>query len=209
MPDKEIGHLWRGKSMARLGMSVKKTRFFWVYHFAGVFLILAAIVLAPFWANTSVFFANWGTRAVDIMISCGIFMYLFLFLAKKVKSSPNQTILILTVVEFVLLFVVALGGILSQFAILNIQGPSQIVALALWLRGSIEVVRAYYYRRDVAISYPIWYLLIAIGMISVGAYLFARPLIKTSTLLIIICAVALAMGIILIFTGTRAKPKKS
>ena len=194
--------------MAKLGSSVKKTGFFWLYHLGGIFLIIMAVLLAPVWASMDVFFSDWGSKAINIMISCAIFLYLFLYLARKVRTSANQTLLILTVVEFILLFVVALGGILSQFAVLKIQGPSQIIGLALWLRGSIEVVRAYYYRRDVSISYPVWYLLIAIGMVTLGTYFFARPLIQASTLQWILCAVALVMGVLFIFTGVCAKPKK-
>lgn len=194
--------------MANTSFSIKKTKFFWLYHMLGILMILAAVILAPFWSDVDIFFSSWGEKTVSFMIAFAIALYLIFYLAKKIKASPNQTILVLTIVEFILLMVIALGSVLSQFDILKIQSPSQIIALALWLRGVVEIVRAYYYRRDIEEAYPIIQLVIAIAMVTLGTYLFARPFISAEVLQWILCAIILILGCVFIFVGAKAKPRK-
>ncbi|MBQ8163552.1 MAG: hypothetical protein IJZ93_04205 [Clostridia bacterium] len=194
--------------MANGGFSVKKTKWFWLYYVLGALMIVASFLLAPFWSEVDIFFSDWGANAVSFMVAFAIALYLIFYLAKKIKSSPNQTILILTIIEFILLMVIALGSVLSQFDILKIQGPGQIIALALWLRGVVEIVRAYFYRREISETYPIWQLVIAIAMVTLGTYLFAKPFISTEVLQWILCSIILVLGIVFIFIGAKAKPRR-
>lgn len=189
-------------------LNFKTTCAFWAYICIGVITVLFGVVLAPAWSGTNVFFKSWGAKIIDIMIAIAIISYLIFYLAKKIKSSPNTTIQILIVVEFVLLSVIALGCILSQFKVIDIGGPCQILGLALWCRGSVELFRAYYYRRDTSVRYPVWYVALAIAMVTFGTYIFAKPFFTALHLQWIFCGVIGIIGILLIVYGIMVKPKK-
>lgn len=189
-------------------LNFKATRTFWVYICMGVVAVLLGVVLAPVWSGTNVFFKSWGAKIIDIMMAVSILSYLIFYLAKKIKSSPNSTIQILTVVEFVLLSVIALGCVLSQFKLISIGGPCQILGIALWCRGTVEIFRAYYYRRDSSSRYPVWNVAVAIAMVTFGTYVFAKPFFTALHLQWIFCGAIGVIGILLIVYGIMVKPKK-
>ncbi len=190
-------------------LNFKTTRNFWAYICFGVLAVIVAVILAPVWSDTDVFFKNWGSKIVNIMIAVAIIMYLIFFLAKKIKSYSNSTILVLTVIEFVLLAIIALGCILSQFNVINIGGPCEILGLALWCRGTVELFRAYYYRRESSVYYPVWYVAIAVAMVTFGTYIFAKPFFHSTDIQWIFCGVTGVIGIFLIVYGIMVKPKKN
>lgn len=190
-------------------LNFRPTRSFWAYICLGVIAVILAVILAPLWSGTNVFFKSWGSKIVDIMMAVAILAYLILFLAKKIKRAPNTTIQILTVVEFVLLSVIALGCVLSQFKVINVGGPCQILGLALWCRGTVELFRAYYYRRDSSVHYPVWYVALAVAMVSFGTYIFAKPFFTALHLQWIFCGAIGVAGVLLIIYGIMVKPKKN
>ena len=114
----------------------------------------------------------------------------------------------LTIVEFSLLSLIALGCVFSQFNIINISGACQIFALALWTRGCVEIFRAYYYRADSKEVYPVWYLALAIAMVSGGAYCFAKPIIQDVAILWIFIACLALFGLLLLGLGINNRNQK-
>ena len=175
----------------------------------GSISVLAAIIFAPIWNWwTNCPWGTWGTQIIDILVATLIVLYLALFLFKKIKRATKQAIKVLTIVEFALLALIALGCIFRQFNIIQVNEASQIFALALWTRGSVELFRAYYYRSDTKEVYPVWYLGVSIAMVTLGTYFFARPLIKDIAVLWIFVAVLATFGLLLLVIGINNIQKK-
>lgn len=187
----------------------KKTKLFWLFFVTGVLAILLGIMFMPIWQNAGdwVFWKDWGQNLVNIIIFACIVLYLCLFLVKKIRRRSNGVVKVLTIVEFVLMSLIALGCILQQFKVINIGGACAILGLALWCRGVVEIFRAYYHQHGNNDRYP----LCAIALVSVGVYLFAKPLFSDVTLIWIFAILLILAGIILFIDGFLAKPvsKKS
>ena len=189
--------------------SPTKTKLFWLYFVAGVLLILAGVVLMPVWTNCGdwCFFKDWGTKIVNLIIAACLIAYLVLYLLKKLMSRSNGVVKVLTIVEFVLLALVALGCILQQFKVINVGGACQIFGLALWCRGAVEIFRAYYHQRGNNERYPIWWLVVALVFVSFGVYLFAKPLFSDVVILWVFVVIILLFGILLFVDGFLSKPE--
>lgn len=190
-----------------------KTKLFWLYFVLGALLIVAGVALMPVWPSSWdwCFWKDWGKQIINILIAVVIVLYLVFFLIKKLRKRQKGVILVLTIVEFVLLALVALGCVLQQFKIINVGGACAIFGLALWCRGSVELFRAYYHQRGDNDRFPIWWLVISIAFVSFGAYLFAKPLFQDIVILWIFVVIVLLVGLILLIDGFLAKPasKKS
>ena len=175
----------------------------------GSISILAAIIFAPIWNWwTNCPWGTWGTQIIDVLVATLIVLYLALFLFKKIKRASKQAIKVLTIVEFALLALIALGCIFRQFNIIQVSEASQIFALALWTRGAVELFRAYYYRSDTKEVYPVWYLGVSIAMVTLGTYFFARPLIKDIAVLWLFVSVLATFGLLLLVIGINNIQKK-
>lgn len=187
-------------------LSFKKTKLFWLYIVAGTILFLGAILLAPFWQSTSVPFKDWGAMIVNITMGVALALYLIFYLAKKLLIASNSKIQLLTIIEFIVLTVIALGCFLAQFNILRITQPCMILGIALWARGAIEIVRAYLYRGTADSKYPAWLLVVAIAMVTIGTYIIAAPFFTALHLQwIIVCAI-FVFGAFMIYYGIKVKP---
>lgn len=99
--------------------NTKKTKNYWVEILLGAFCIVAAVIFAPIWGNTDVFFKEWGKTIIDIIIAAIIVAYLVGYLWKKAVSS-NGIVKVLTIIEFVVLSIIALGCIFTQFKVIPI-----------------------------------------------------------------------------------------
>lgn len=176
----------------------------------GSIVTLTAILLAPiwdFWEKCP--WKDWGQDILNLLIAALIICYLAFYLFKKVKGPGKRVIKVLTIVEFALLSLIALGCIFSQFKIINVSGACQIFALALWARGAVEIFRAYYYRADSKEVYPVWYLALSLTMVTFGAYCFAKPFIQDIVILWIFVIFLLVVGILLLVLGiTKLQNKK-
>lgn len=189
----------------------KKTKFFWAYIVAGILLVVLAILFAPIWTNFGdwCFWKSWGTKIINLIIAAVLIAYLFGYLLKKVIHSGKGTTKILTIVEFVLLSLVALGCILSQFKVINVNGACKIFGLALWCRGVVEAVRGYFYRHnpESKVKYPLWYFCLVIAMITFGTYAFAKPFFTDTQLLWVFVVCMILAGVLFIVYGCMTKPK--
>ena len=185
-----------------------KTKLFWLYFIVGILVVLTGIVLMPVWEGMGdwCFFKNWGMQIVNLIIAACILVYLFTFLLKKMLKRSNGVVKVLTIVEFVLLSLVALGCILQQFKVINVGGACQIFGLALWARGVVELFRAYYHQHGNNDKYPVWWLVVAIVFVTFGTYIFAKPLFQDVVILWIFVILILLLGIILFTYGFLTKP---
>ena len=187
-------------------LTLKKTKAFWVYYIFAVIFLLAAIVFAPVWSSTDVFFKGWGRKVIDIFIAILIVIYLCTYLVKKVARGGNGVIKILTIVEFVVLSLIALGCVFSQFGVFSIGEPCQIAGLIMWCRGTIEVFRAYYFRGSSSVKYPVWLVAVAVALVTFGTYLYVKPLFTAEHLQWLLAAIMLAIMVVLIYAGIVTKP---
>lgn len=188
-------------------LTVKTARNYFLYIIGGILLCLAAVLFCPLWEKTDLPWATWGRQIINLIIAACLLIYLFGFLIKKILRGTG-VVRVLTAVEFVLLMLVALGCVLSQFRVLNIAGACAVFGFCLWCRGTVEIFRAYYHQRGSAARYPVWWLCIAIAMVSFGMYCIARPLFSDITVLWIFVTVLLLLGVLAIAVGVLAKPKK-
>ena len=177
----------------------------------GIISLVMALLFAPIWDFwESCPWRTWGKQIINILIAICIICYLVLYLAKKVKGPAKRAIKVLTIVEFAVLSLIALGCVFSQFKVINVQGACQIFGLALWTRGAIEIFRAYYYRSDSKEVYPVWYLAISIALVSLGVWCFAKPFIQDIVILWIFVSILFVSGVLLLALGiSNSKKKKS
>ncbi len=189
----------------------KKTKMFWAYIVIGIVLILAAVVFAPIWNKCGdwCFWKSYGMKIINLVIAAILIYYLFAFLLKKVMHGGGGVTKTLTIIEFILLSLVALGCILSQAKVFNVSGACKIFGLALWCRGVVEVFRAYYHQRDSKSKFPLWYVFVVVAMVTFGTYCFAKPFISDTVLLWIFVIFIFLYGICMIVYGGMTKPKSN
>lgn len=185
-----------------------KTKFFWAYIVVGIIGILLGIMLMPVWDSCPdwVFWRTWGKQIINIIICVCIILYLVFFLLKKIMKRTNGVVKVLTIIEFVILALIALGCILQQFKVINVGGACAILGLALWCRGTVEIFRAYYHQKGNNEKYPVWWLAVAIALVTLGTYIFAKPVFSDVVILWIFVILILLVSIILIVDGILAKP---
>ncbi len=192
-------------------VNTAKTKYFWIYIVFGVLLAISAIILMPFWkdAGIEVFFANWGYSIVNIVMAIMLLLYLLLFLTKKINEKSNKVIKVLTVIEFLLFLIIVVGLILSQFNIIPVNEPSQILGLVLWVRGVVEIFCAYYYEKSSNKKYSVLRLIIAIILLSAGVFFIVKNTITRKFILWLITLVLLLCGLVAFLIGFIRKPKKT
>jgi uncharacterized membrane protein HdeD (DUF308 family) len=75
----------------------------------------------------------------------------------------------------------------------------------MWVRGTIEVFRAYYFRGS-STRYPLWAVVVAIALITFGTYLYIKPLFSAKELQWVLAAIMLAIMIVCIYAAIVTKP---
>ncbi|MBQ9743665.1 MAG: hypothetical protein IJW19_00905 [Clostridia bacterium] len=189
-------------------LSFNKTKLFWMYFVAAVIFLLGALIVAPIWSGTDVFFKDWGRKIIEIFIAVLIIIYLCTYLRKKVARGGNGVVKVLTLVEFTLLAIIALGCILSQFKIFSIGEPFQILGLIMWCRGAVEIFRAYYFHGGTTVKYPVWLVAVAIALVTFGTYLFVKPPVSATFFQWLLAGILLICMIVCIYAGIVTKPEK-
>lgn len=190
-------------------ITVKKTKAYWLYIALGILTLIFGILLLPFWGSiwNECPWKSWGTDLVMLFMALVIGLYLFMFLIKKINRYRG-VVQVLTIIEFVLLALIALGLVFSQFNILAIpKQPSVILGLALYCRGVIEIFRAYYYHHSMKTIYPVWWLVVAILFVTFGVYLMVKPLVQLTLIVWLLAISVIVIGIFLITYGALANPK--
>lgn len=189
-------------------LTVSQRKDYPLFLLLGVLSVLAAVLLAPFWQKTDVFFADWGGKALKLMIAAVLLVYLFAFLVPKILRGGRGAVGALTIVEAFCVLLIALGCVLTQFKVLHISGACTILGVCLFCRGTVEIFRAYYYRGGKTRTYPVWWLAIAIFMVAFGTYCFAKPLFSDTAVLWVLVLLLLLLGILLIVYGILCRPQR-
>lgn len=189
-------------------LSTKKTKFFWVHFIVSVIALALGAILMPIYPD-KVFFHDWGTKIVSAIIAGGLIAYLALFLWKKFKAPQKQVMQVLTILEFALLAIIAIFAILSIFNIGGtIFGPSKTFGIALWLRGVVEIFRAYYHQSDDKEKYPVYLVCLSIAFVTIGAFLFFSNLIQEKHIIWTFVALLYLAGLFFLSMGFVTKPAK-
>jgi uncharacterized membrane protein HdeD (DUF308 family) len=178
---------------------------------SGSLLIIFAAFLLPFWGSiwTECPWKDLGLTIVSYMMAALILVYLFGYLIRKIKQHRG-VVQVLTIIEFVLLFLIAAGLVLSQFNIALIpDSPSIILGVALYIRGAVEIIRAYYHQKSNEDKYSIGWVLLAILLVTGGVILVVTNLVDKMMVLYTIIFALAVLGIYAIIYGILAKPAKS
>ncbi len=190
--------------------NLTKSKNFWLYIVLGSLLILSSIILMPIWSKISseLFFASWGMDIIKLIIAIVLVLYLAFYLFKKMFKKGNKAIRILVILEFVILSIIALSCVLAQFNVLNVTDAGKILGIVLYLRGSIEIFRAYYYDRSSSEKYSVWYLILSLILVSVGVAFIVRNFLTNLHVLWALVVLLFILGIIFIVLGALKKPNK-
>lgn len=194
-------------------LNPKKTKFFWVYFIVGVLLAILGIFFMPIWNGWEECpWKDWGSKFLNIGIAIVIGIYLFGYLLKKIKGSGAGVVKILTIIEFVILGIIALGCIFASIPSIGVHIPlfndtCRILGFALYTRGAVEVFRAYYHRGD-SRSYPLWEVIVAIVLVTAGTWMYVKPFFNNLTVLWIFVVIILLLAILFVVAGFLAKPAK-
>ena len=168
-----------------------------IYFILAVLFTALGVVLLPS-------ITDLGQNILNVIIAVCILVYLFGYLVKKLKHA-KQSIFVLTAVEFGLMFLIALGLILSQFKVIEITGGCKIVGLALGLRGCVEMFRAYYHQSSNSAKYPLWQFMFNLAILIVGVYMFAKPFITDAQLIVVAAVVSFVCAVVFFVLGFSAR----
>ena len=191
-------------------LNPKKTKMFWGYWILAVVFIVLGIFLMPVWGNTDVFWKNWWVPGVYLFIALLLGLYLFGYLIRKIKSGSNGTVKVLTIIEFILLGLIALACIFIAIPQIRASVPAvtteacRIIGVALYLRGVVEIFRAYY-NHDKS-HYPVWWLCIVILFVTLGVWMFLQPFFRNVQIAWGLSILVLILGVIFLIDGFLAKP---
>lgn len=149
-----------------------------------------------------------GLKILNIAIAILLVVYLVLFLFPILKHKKG-TIQVLTIVEFVLVALIAIGLVLQQFNVFNIAESCEVIGLVIWLRAVVELFRAYFYRgKDSNYKYPTWYFCSMLALITLGTFMFAKPFFNNTQVVLALSIACFIVSIVLIVLGIVYVPKK-
>ena len=173
-----------------------------------VYLILSAVFIAVGIVMIPEV-TDLGIKILNIVLALALIVYSVLYLFPKIKRHRGA-VQILTIVEFVIVCLIALGLVLMQFKVFQIDGVIRILGLVIWIRSIVELFRAYFYHgKDSTYKYPVWLFCIYLVLITFGTYIFASPFISDEKLVLIMAILFLIVAILLIILGIILLPKKS
>ncbi len=187
--------------------NTEKSKYFWAYIVIGALLMIVSIILMPFWADIApdLFFSSWGADFVKIVIAGVLALYLIEYLYKKMSAVKIKVVKVLAVIEFVILSLVAVGCIISQFSAFALD-VSVIFAIALLMRGTVEIFRAYYYN-NASDKYPVIELIVAILLVALGGYAISSTIITNEIILWVATLIAFLFSLVIFVIGFYKKPK--
>ena len=168
---------------------------------AGLLLLLGLFLIPNF------IFADLGYEILNYVLAAAVLAYLFGYLIHKFKY-VRSTLLVLTIIEFVLLFLVALGLVLQEFDIVPVDEPCQILGLAFALRGIVEMFRAYFHQMGSNARYPITQFILNLVILIFGVYIFARPFIDRDTLVLVMIIISFVASVLCLVLGILTATNK-
>ncbi len=177
------------------------TTYYWCYWLGGVLCLVLAVLLAPVWDGTGVFWRDYGRTAVDILLAVALFLYISTYLVREASREGVASVRVLVIVEIAVLSLIAVGCVLKQLSIIKVGTAAEVLGVAVWLRGTVLAFRAYFCK-----SHTVFHLALAVALITVGTVLVVRPIFSDGTLRWVIAVSVLVFGITLLALGSLCKP---
>lgn len=145
---------------------------------------------------------NFGKTILHILIGILLLTYCYGFLLPKVVSKSKGTILVLSLIELVILTLIAITCILETWINITILTEGcLIIGVAFWIRGVVESFRSYFYQRSQTNKYPIYKVIFNVLLITIGTWFYVAPIISNTQLLYVFSFIMLVTSIALIVTG--------
>ncbi len=185
----------------------RNKKFFWMFFvLSALFLVLGGAIL-PVWESTNVPWKNFGNEFFSLIFFAVILIYIVGYLIKQIVRESKTAIKILTVFEAGFFFAIAIGSILQYFDSASIGGPGTIVGIAFWSRGFVYVVKAYLCKHEEGDKYPLWTLILSIGLITLGSIMIANDIFTTEHVIWIVSCTLILISLVFLFLGFISKPK--
>ena len=151
-----------------------------------IFDVVAAIVsLALFIVMMPPF--GISKYALNILLAITIGIYAYLYLVPKLTATRGAHFVLATS-EFVIISLVVISLIIQQMRLVEISGVCQTIGLVLWVRG--VVLATVTYLSALGAKKPkssLTNFIIAMVLTTVGALLFANPIISDAVLEWVLC----------------------
>ncbi len=145
---------------------------------------------------------NFGEITLAFVVSALILVYVYYYLLLKVLNKSRGSVLILTLIEMILLTVIAIGSIIGKVTnIMYISDTNKIIGISLWIIGLIESLRSYYYIHSYNVNYSMYRLIINLILITIGTWCFITTYFITTILVYLISVTLFIISIALIIKG--------
>ena len=147
---------------------------FWFDLCSAIAALIIGIVMLPTFGISS--------NVLDILLAITLAAYLAIFLFGKLRATKGA-MFVLTIIEFVLIAVIAVGLVFQQFKLISISSVCQTIGIVLWLRGVVMALGMYFSAlSDKKPQSNIPRFVLALVLISGGALLVASPIVADGIL---------------------------
>ena len=187
--------------------NVKKSRiprnkkFYWVFFLLSLASLALGVALLPVWQNTNVIWKDLGTKLFSMIFFFIILVYILGFLIKQIIREKKNTIKILTFFEAGFFFAIAICCFMEQFNMASVVGPCTIVGAAIWARGFVYIVKAYLCKHEKADRYPLWMLVISVGLVTLGTVMMTKEIFNVNHIVWLCACVILLAGLVFFVLG--------
>lgn len=192
----------------------KNKKFFWVFFVLSALSLLVGVALLPAWKNVDVIWNTLSEKSFSLILCSIIMVYIIGFLIRQVIREPKTPVKILTVFEAGFFFAIAIGCVLQFANLVDIADACTIIGAAVWSRGIVYIVKAYLCKHEESDSYPLWMLILSIGLVTLGTIMISSSMIYHRPVfghehLVWFVAISLILGSFVFMTfGIISKPKK-
>lgn len=205
--EKTNNNLPNADTIKRRARIPRNKKYYWVFFVLSLAFLVLGVALLPTWREADVFWNSLGTKYFNLIFFFIVILYIIGYLMRQIIRERKVAIKILTVFEAGFFFAVALGSIMQHFQDAVIGGTAAIVGIAFWSRGFVYIVKAYLCKHDEIDKYPLWMLILSIGLVSLGSVMIAnRMFTPTLVIWIVSCLLILLAGVFLTF-GFVSKPE--
>ncbi len=185
----------------------KNKRFYWAFYLLSLISLLLGVALLPVWENTDVVWKDLGAKLISMILFVIIMAYILGYLIKQIIREKKITIKILTVFEAGFFFAIAIGCIMEQFNMVSVVGPCTIVGAAIWSRGFVYIVKAYLCKHEKSDKYPLWMLVLSVGLVTLGTIMMTREIFTTRHIVWFSACLLIFAALVFFVFGFTSKPK--
>lgn len=137
-----------------------------------VFLALGIIMLPQV--------TSFGQNILYIVSALGLLVYIFAFLFKNITQEEKGVAFWFEITEIVVVLLLAIGLVLTQFDVFNIKDIMLVFALVVWIRGIAGAIRS---------RTRVLELIFFLALTTIGTYFFAKPIVHQNTILMVIAII--------------------